>query len=889
MKKLKLRMLTSLILLLATSVVVSQDYQFNVIAGEITNEVITPAASPSPNSFITGTGTHRNPNRVMTEINFDDSFGLPCSFGSVYPLQYDYEGYGVVFAGPSMLDGGAILDECSTFPATGYSPPNFLAFNTGGNLMSGGLATGPEDIYFNPPVSYMEIKAGCAAAGTIDMFAYDEQDNIIDYTQITATDPMQVISVSAERIAKVTIQFSGNFLVLDDMVFDTYLAPDNLEATVDPGNGNTDLSWYYAPINGVYEDFEDGNAQNWIPVTGYWNESNGKYLAENTDFKIASSFYNYTFNEFDLEVHFAKTAGSSCNVGIYFCGDPSSIGPNGGWLNGYHLVYCDNQSYNIARYDNGSATFIQDWTTSPNLNSGIGSYNTVRIVRSGGNIEAYFNGFYQGTWYDPTYLSGKIGLKLYDDNIGSGSAAFEYITIDPVADGFTFHPVPPDLFLKRFNTSTDYSDCNTCRNENYTIEPAPAPVENPYTHYSKNAFQNFNVYLWDNVTATPSIPNYSLTLPDFGLYGFNVTAQYIEGESNSTNHEMLWWLDQPIYTQIPYGPNDSWGGYTSDYGPPEHYLVYDCFTGLTELINGITFIGINAEFSSGWFTCNNEDPMTFEIKFYEDNAGLPGTEVASFTAEINRIETGMNYNLGDDFPAYEYRYYLPDPVDLANGWVSVQGISVGTPDCWFLWNTSPDGCNTAYQWNGISLDNLGANMAYALLGGWVPPPPTNLQANLTPATGRVVLTWQHTTSASRAFQYYKIYRNGTNIGITLNTGYEDFLPAYGSYDYEVTAFYDEGESAAAGPVNVNWTNVGVEEIDGEQVLIYPNPARDHLIIESAPGNSEVTIYNHFGQQVFYQAQPGNILKINTSSFATGVYLVKLSTNQGNITHKVIIR
>ena len=45
-------------------------------------------------------------------------------------LTGEYDSLGVTFAGPGGFDGGAILDECSGFGISGYSPPNFLAFNT---------------------------------------------------------------------------------------------------------------------------------------------------------------------------------------------------------------------------------------------------------------------------------------------------------------------------------------------------------------------------------------------------------------------------------------------------------------------------------------------------------------------------------------------------------------------------------------------------------------------------------------------------------------------------------------------------------------------------------------------------------------------------------------
>jgi hypothetical protein len=45
-------------------------------------------------------------------------------------LRDRYVALGVTFDGPDVKDGGAILDECSSYNVSGHSSPNFLAFDT---------------------------------------------------------------------------------------------------------------------------------------------------------------------------------------------------------------------------------------------------------------------------------------------------------------------------------------------------------------------------------------------------------------------------------------------------------------------------------------------------------------------------------------------------------------------------------------------------------------------------------------------------------------------------------------------------------------------------------------------------------------------------------------
>jgi hypothetical protein len=82
--------------------------------------------------------------------------------------------------------------------------------------------------------------------------------------------------------------------------------------------------------------------------------------------------------------------------------------------------------------------------------------------------------------------------------------------------------------------------------------------------------------------------------------------------------------------------------------------------------------------------------------------------------------------------------------------------------------------------------------------------PANLVAQLNDETGAVYLTWIH--HGGPAFDHYNIYRGLTLIGTTVFPLYYDNLPDYGSYQYQVTAFYTiEGESAPA-IAYVKWGN-----------------------------------------------------------------------------------
>ena len=56
----------------------------------------------------------------------------------------------------------------------------------------------------------------------------------------------------------------------------------------------------------------------------------------------------------------------------------------------------------------------------------------------------------------------------------------------------------------------------------------------------------------------------------------------------------------------------------------------------------------------------------------------------------------------------------------------------------------------------------------------------------------------------RDFQHFKVYRNNMEIATTTDKNYIDNLPEFGTFEYEVSAYFDEGESEKDGPVSVTW-------------------------------------------------------------------------------------
>ncbi|RKY24715.1 MAG: hypothetical protein DRP62_03165, partial [Planctomycetota bacterium] len=179
-------------------------------------------------------------------------------------------------------------------------------------------------------------------------------------------------------------------------------------------------------------------------------------------------------------------------------------------------------------------------------------------------------------------------------------------------------------------------------------------------------------------------------------------------------------LDCPpgtIFGQPVHGPNDNWTAFTSDAVVSPPYLVYENFSGLDSEICDVHWWGINA-FHDGyeWSSCE-KIVDTFEIKFYEDANGSPGTEVCTYTVTPSKTDTGLYYY--DTFPLYEYHIDLEECCYLPSGWVSIQGT--GDPNCWFLWMSSGTGDSFCYQWDGYELVTWENDLSLCLTGSICPP------------------------------------------------------------------------------------------------------------------------------------------------------------------------
>lgn len=157
-----------------------------------------------------------------TTINFDGT-GAPCCFSQTTPLRDLYAPQDVIFRGVDGT-GGSIVNQNGGFGFYAHSGTDFLAFNAG-------YGTGfSEDLFFNVPVSNVSIWAASIFSGTFDLWAYDANQNLVGYGQVSASSNWTQLAVSAADVSHVrlTPQFTsgaGQWFAYDDLQFSPVPVP----------------------------------------------------------------------------------------------------------------------------------------------------------------------------------------------------------------------------------------------------------------------------------------------------------------------------------------------------------------------------------------------------------------------------------------------------------------------------------------------------------------------------------------------------------------------------------------------------------------------------------------------------------------------------------------
>ncbi|MCF6170885.1 MAG: hypothetical protein L3J66_07915 [Bacteroidales bacterium] len=170
-------------------------------------------------------------------------------------------------------------------------------------------------------------------------------------------------------------------------------------------------------------------------------------------------------------------------------------------------------------------------------------------------------------------------------------------------------------------------------------------------------------------------------------------------------------LDCPVNSIFSQPPVNFSDAYYSDEGTLiGSQNIFELFSGLTQNIGGITFWGVLYDGTD----CYTPGADTFEISFYNDNAGAIGALFQTFTIIVTPTVTG---SIVTGSAVLRFDVTLPSSVALTTGWVSVVKKNPTDMACTFAWVNTTTGDNMSV-WNnfGGSYNYASDNMSFCLTG-----------------------------------------------------------------------------------------------------------------------------------------------------------------------------
>ena len=292
----------------------------------------------------------------------------------------------------------------------------------------------------------------------------------------------------------------------------------------------------------------------------------------------------------------------------------------------------------------------------------------------------------------------------------------------------------------------------------------------------------------------------------------------------------------------------------------------------------------------------NLSEMDIIIEFDDNVIGSPAATL------IGGILENENYDLNVDTSidgVVELVFIANEDLFTGSGIVAYLGFTV-----FGICGDSTSLIFTQYDVNGI-------NYLTDVVNGSVRipfPSPQNFQAVV--SGNDVLLSWEPPEPIPTSdLLMYKVYRNDCLIAVIYipTTSFTDIGLENGTYNYYVTAVYEDGESDPSNLVEVTIPCVGVNEevTDSHPILLkqnYPNPFSTSTTISffntKPTKTTKIKIYNVKGQLVKnfeFRTPNSELIKVvwdgrdeNGKELSNGIYFYKMDTDDRTFIKKMIL-
>ena len=111
-----------------------------------------------------------------------------------------------------------------------------------------------------------------------------------------------------------------------------------------------------------------------------------------------------------------------------------------------------------------------------------------------------------------------------------------------------------------------------------------------------------------------------------------------------------------------------------------------------------------------------------------------------------------------------------------------------------------------------------------------------------------------------------------------------------TYKYRLKAYNEDGESGYSNIIEVTTTDTGtsVNTLAEENIVIYPNPAQNHIYIEGLETSSTIDVFSITGAKLMRLDNQSGRVNLDVSALDNGMYIIKINSDKGVISKKIFI-
>ncbi|MBR5725562.1 MAG: fibronectin type III domain-containing protein [Muribaculaceae bacterium] len=169
------------------------------------------------------------------------------------------------------------------------------------------------------------------------------------------------------------------------------------------------------------------------------------------------------------------------------------------------------------------------------------------------------------------------------------------------------------------------------------------------------------------------------------------------------------------------------------------------------------------------------------------------------------------------------------------------------------------------------------------------PTPTNIQAtNITETTADISWTQPNNTATSWDVLYKESAADSWYTATTSSNPYTlTGLNGSSSYDVQVIAHCTSSQTSDPSAI-ITFMTVGIDDYTLDNTVnVYPNPTNGNVHVQCSDMMESLEIYDTYGKLLGTETVNSNVANVDLTSYAKGTYFVRVTTDKGVVTKRVV--